>query len=147
MIHSLARCLCMLTVLPALAGAQQRLSIGPRLGYHEIVEAISVGAEVKFALTRALAFRPSVDLMAVEYGSYRAYNIDLQYAVTRVLYVGGGAARRRFAAGDAVGDVLGGNLFAGVELAHDAFEAFAEWRAFVKAGTHGSVILGFRAGL
>jgi hypothetical protein len=43
--------------------------------------------------------------------------------------------------------VLGGNLFAGVELAHEVFQAFAEWRAFLENGTHGSVILGLRVTL
>jgi hypothetical protein len=134
--------LTLLCVMPATAGAQGRVAIGLRFGVDELAEALSVGAELLIPVSGRLAVRPSVDLFAVEYGSYRAYNLDLEYAVTPALYVGGGVASRWLSAGDAHGDVLGGNLFAGVLIPGGRVRPFAEVRAFVKHGFHGAGIFG-----
>lgn len=139
--------LVLFAVLPAMLRGQDRVAIGPRFGYHDLVEGYSIGGEVKIPLSSRLALRPGVDFINIDFGSYRSYNIDLQYSLTPALYFGGGVASRWLSAGDANGDVLGWNLFAGVELPRGTVRPFAEARAFVKSGTSGYALAGVRVTL
>jgi hypothetical protein len=133
-------------LLPSTVGAQGPFAVGLRAGYDHRAAAPSGGVELQIHLSDRLAIRPSVDLFALESGSgkYRAYNLDLQYSVTRGLYVGGGLASRWFSASDVAGDVLGVNLFAGAQLAANPLELFVEGRLFTKSGTTGAIVGGVR---
>jgi hypothetical protein len=130
--------LALLCAAPAVTPAQGRMAIGGRVGYDHLARAMSLGAEVQFPISRTLVIRPSVDLFAMEFGSYRSFNLDLQYAPTRALYVGGGFASRWRTAGDVAGDVLGANLFAGVVIPGGLVRPFAEAGVFLKGGTRGN---------
>lgn len=147
MLRRLAWCIALLAAVPAAVHAQDKMTVGVRLGVHEITETGSAGAELTIPLVRRLAVVLSADLFFIEYGSYRAYNLDLKYSIWPALYLGGGVTSRWLSAGDAHGDVLGGEVFIGVELPHEAVRPFAEARAFVKDGTHGSGLVGIRVTL
>lgn len=124
------------------APVQGQVSVGGRTGYDHLASAMSVGAELQVPLSSRLVFRPSVDLFAMEFGSYRAYNLDLHYAATPALYVGAGLASRWFRASDVAGDVLGTNLFAGVVIPGGQVRPFAEVGVFLKNGARGNGRIG-----
>lgn len=144
MFRGLACTVSLLLALPALAGAQDRVAIGARAGYHFNAEDFSVGVEAKVPLMGSLSFRPGVDFILVDIGSYTAYNFDLQYSLTPVLYLGGGLAHRQREVADVSFGRTGGNLFAGFELPGGKLRPFAEGRAFLEDGVVGFVLAGFR---
>lgn len=144
MSRRLATCVSLLLALPAVAAAQDRVSLGARAGYHFNAEDFSMGVEAKVPLMGSLSFRPSVDFIFVEIGSYTAYNFDLQYSLTPALYLGGGLAQRQREVADVSFGRTGGNLFGGFERPGGRVRPFAEGRAFFEDGVVGYALAGFR---
>ena len=132
--------LALICVAPA--AAQSRIAIGGRMGYDDLAKAAALGGEVQIRIAPALTVRPSIDLFIMESGSYRAFNLDMQYALTPALYLGGGVASRWLRSGDVAGDVLGTNLFAGVVVPGGEVRPFAEVGVFIKGGFHGNGRIG-----
>ena len=147
MLRCLVCCVTLLAALPSAARAQHALTLGARVGVHKLTESMSVGGELGIPLSDRLSLVLSVDVFDIDFGTYRAYNVDLKYSVRPALYIGGGATSRWLSAGDANGDALGGDLFVGVESPSDRVRHFAEVHAFLKDGVYGSALAGIRVAL
>ena len=116
--------------------------LGPHLGYNFDAEALTLGAQVTFPLTRRVELYPSFDYYFIDPGSAWALNADVKFRPpTRMgaLYVGGGFNYLHVSAG---GD-LNVNLIGGLEFLGRPFVPYAEGRIILGNGSAFQVVGGF----
>jgi hypothetical protein len=123
----------------SVAQSQERLHLGPQVGYNFDYEAVVIGAQFGAPIGRHLEFYPSVNFFLVDAGTVWALNADLKYRLpiehADWLYLGGGLNVTHTEVSVFSNTDVALNLIGGVESRRGNIHPFGELRLTVGDGS------------